>query len=106
MVTKLWHTPSFPVKRGVFQGDALIFLIAFNPVVQSVQAPPSPGYNIKLPPDSSSSEAPISLPETNRHIYALWNEPDSDEPPGWYLAKVLSVLPDASGTVKVTPLRP
>ena len=66
VATKAWQPPSFPVKRGVFP---LIFLIAFNPVIQSVQAHPSAGYTIKLPPDSSSSEEPISPPETNSHIY-------------------------------------
>ena len=91
------------MKRGVFQGDTLSplrFLIAFNLVIQSVQAHPSAGYTIQFPPDRSPSEGSISLPETNSHIYALWNKPDSNEPPGWYLAKVLSVFPDGAVTLR------
>ena len=36
--TKDWITESFPIQRGVFQGDTLsplLFLIAFNPMIQS-----------------------------------------------------------------------
>ena len=90
--TKDWITESFPIQRGVFQGDTLsplLFLIAFNPIIQSVKAHPSKGYALKLP-DTAQSHPP-SLPSVNSHIYALWDEQCSDETPGWYLAKVLCV---------------
>ena len=50
-----------------------------------MQAHPSTGCTIKLPPDSSLTWEPnqhISLPETNSYICVLWNEIDSNKLPG------------------------
>ena len=33
-------------------------------------------------------------PDVNSYVYALWDEPDSEEPQGWYLAKVTSINQD------------
>ena len=68
-------------------------------LLNALLAHPAAEYNIKLHRDSSSSEAPILLPETNNHIYALWNEPDSNEPPACYLAMIFSILPDGFATL-------
>ncbi len=46
---------------------------------------------------------PNSLPEmfkTNLYIYALWDEPNSEEPIGWYLAKVTYIKDDGSICLK------
>ena len=51
VVTKNWSTPSFPVSRGVFQGDTLsplIFLITFNPIIQLAQSLSTCGFQLKL----------------------------------------------------------
>lgn len=40
------------------------------------------------------------MPETNSYIYALWDEPNSNEPVGWYLAKVTSIEDDGSICLK------
>ena len=51
VVTKNWSTPSFPVSRGVFQGDTLsplIFLITFNRIIQLAQSLSTCGFQLKL----------------------------------------------------------
>ena len=51
VVTKHWSTPSFPISRGVFQGDTLsplIFLITFNPIIQLAQSLSTCGFSLKL----------------------------------------------------------
>ena len=35
-------------------------------------------------------------PDVNSYVYALWDEPDSEEPQGWYLAKVTSINQDGT----------
>ena len=35
------------------------------------------------------------------YIYALWDEEDSAEASGWYLAKVTSILPDGSASLYI-----
>ena len=91
--TKDWSTDKFVISRGVFQGDTLspiIFLIAFNPIIQLAQSLPTCGFQLRIP--NSSPETP----KTNSYIYAFWDEPDSDEPAGWYLAKITANNPDGS----------
>ena len=91
--TKEWTTDTFKIGRGVFQGDTLsplIFLIAFNPVIQLAQSLTTCGFRLKLP-----SNLP-EMPTVNSYIYALWDEPNSDEPSGWYFAKVVSLDTDGS----------
>lgn len=88
--TKQWKSPSFSIKRGVFQGDTLspmLFLIAFNPIVQSIVTHPARGFSLVL---NDASNNPTALPKVGSYIYALWDEDSSDEKQGWYLAKVLS----------------
>ena len=50
---------------------------------------PSRGFAFKLQKQSETDKH--ALPCQNSHVYALWEEENSTEPPGWYLAKVLSV---------------
>lgn len=74
----------------MFQGDTLspfIFLVAFNPVIQSVQIPPPPSaeYTTKRPPNYSPTKRPfLLLIQTDTSL--LVDEPDSNEPPRQYLA--------------------
>ena len=72
----------FPITRGVFQGDTMspiIFLMAFNPVIKLAQCLQCPGFTFRIPvPDSED------LPTTGSTIYTMWDEPSSDESPGWY----------------------
>ena len=68
--TKDWKTQPFPISKGVFQGDtlsSLLFLIAFNPIIQSVVIHPSRGFSLKLPNHTESNQHP--LPCLNSHIY-------------------------------------
>lgn len=78
MKLKEWPTDKFKIDRGVFQGDTL--------------SPPI----FSLPTTNSLPE----MPKTNSYIYALWNEPNSDEPIGWYLAEVTSIEDDGSTCLK------
>ena len=97
VVTKNWSTPSFPISKGVFQGDTLsplIFLITFNPIIQLAQSLSTCGFQLKLS-DSTTQE----LRKVNSNLYVQWDEVDSDEPQGWYLAKVISVSSDGTATV-------
>ena len=90
--TKDWKTHLFPISKCVFQGDTLsplLFLIAFNPIIQSVVIHPSRGFSLKLPNHTESNQH--ALPCPNSHIYALWEENNSKETLGWYLARVLTV---------------
>ena len=91
--TKHWKTKHFSITKGVFQGDTLsplLFLIAINPIIQSVALyPASRGFALKPPIQSELEEQP--LPQLNSYVYVLWDEKNSDEATGWYLAKVQSV---------------
>ncbi len=61
---KKWSTSPFPIHRGVFQGDTLsplIFLIAFNPVIQLAQSLSTLGFRLILP-DSNQRELPKKAP--------------------------------------------
>ena len=95
--TKDWSTPCFPISKGVFQGDTLsplIFLIAFNPVLAAAHSLSTLGFRVTVP-----AMRPPELPPENSYIYALWDEEDSAEASGWYLAKVTSILPDGSASL-------
>ena len=49
--TKNWCTPIFKIERGVFQGDTLsplIFLAAFNSLIETCNKLPTCGFNMKL----------------------------------------------------------
>ena len=97
--TKQWKTQSFSIGRGVFQGDTLsplIFLLAFNPIIQAIHNT-STGYSLKLPMLSGDRKP---LPKVGTYIYALWEEQESSEQGGWYLAKILSVTCDGSALMK------
>ena len=92
-----WTTNVFPIERGVFQGDTLspmIFLIAFNPIVELANMDKASGFSFRYPVPSSAG-----LPPVNAHIYVEWNEPSSDEPPGWYRCSVTEYSPAGLSTV-------
>ena len=95
--TKHWSSQQFPISRGVFQGDTLspiIFLLAFTPIINFASSLPSMEFSFKIPlPDSKS------LPDPDSPIYISWNEPLSQDPPGWYLCKVQHYDPKGTATV-------
>ena len=95
METKEWSTDKFKIGRGVFSWQyTLIFLIAFNPIIQLDQCLNTCGFQPRMP--NSLSE----MPKTNSYIYALWDEPNSEEPVRCYLAKVTSIVDDGSICLK------
>ena len=88
-----------PGQKSIIQGDTLsplIFLVAFNPIIKVVQSLPSSGFRLLLPPPSNSRD----LPEVNSFVYTLWDEPQSDEPSGWYLAKVTYISDDGNAVIR------
>ena len=38
-------------------------------------------------------------PDVNSYVYALWDEPDSEEPQGWYLPKVTLINQDGTANL-------
>ena len=94
ILTKNWSTSAFSISRGVFQGDTkspIIFLMAFNPVLKLAQSLDCPGFAFRIPiPDSED------FPDCDSNILVLWDEPESDEPSGWYRCNVLQYLPSGS----------
>ena len=90
--TKFWSTPTFPIRRGIFQGDTLspvIFLLIFSPIVNLADRLKSGGYVPYITVPNS-----VGLPPVNSHIYLEWNEEESDEPKGWYLCKIVEYFSD------------
>ena len=90
--TKDWTSSTFSISRGVFQGDTLsplLFLIVFNPIIQSIAAHPACGFSLTL--EYEGQGGPPPLPKLGSYIYTLWDEESSDEDQGWYLAKILSI---------------
>ena len=75
----------------MFQGDTLsplIFLMAFNPIICLAHSLSTCGFSLKL-----STGTPCTL-KLNSFVYVFWDEPDSEEPLGWYLSKVISIFDD------------
>ena len=94
--TKKWSTETFRISRGVFQGDTLsplIFLVAFNPIIQLAYSLPTCGFHMRIPTGAPKP------PDVNSYVYAQWDEPDSEEPQGWYLAKVMSINKDGTANL-------
>ena len=61
IATKEWKTNTFPIRRGVFQGDTLsplIFLVASNPIIKVTQSRPSAAFHLHLPPSTTVRELP------------------------------------------------
>jgi hypothetical protein len=48
------------------------------------------GFCIRLPRTLPAT------PKINSYLYVLWDEPNSNEPVGWYLAKIISLESDRS----------
>jgi len=48
-------------------------------VIKLAQSLNCPGFTFKIPVPNSED-----LPEIGSTIYTMWNEPSSEEPPGWY----------------------
>ena len=60
--SKEWKTPSFNIKRSVFQGDTLsplIFLLTFNPLIEVCHSLSCCGFSLKLPVPNSSGIPPV-----------------------------------------------
>ena len=83
---------------GIFQGDTLspLFLVAFTPIIKGTQCSPFSGFCLLLPTPTNSG----GLPERNSFVYTLWNEPQSEEPCGWYLAKVTYISDDGNAVIR------
>ena len=52
-------------------------------------------FNLWLPTQTFRQE----LPKVNSHLFVQWDKVYSDEPQGWYLAKVISLSSDGTVTV-------
>lgn len=92
--TKHWSSPHFRISRGVFQGDTLsIFLLAFTLIINYAQSLPFKGFSFKIPLTDFEN-----LPDPQVPIYIYWNEPQSQDPPGWYLCTVQHY---SRGTAKI-----
>jgi len=73
----------------------LIFLLAFNPIIQSIQHA-STGYKFKLLVPTCD-RAPLL--KVGTYIYTLWEEESSDSC-GWYFTKILSIQLDDLASMK------
>ena len=96
--TKNWTTPRFNIKRSVFQGDTLsplIFLVAFNPLIEVCNNLSTCGFSLRLPIPNSSG-----IPPVDSAIYVKWDEVQSAEPPGWYYAVVSKYHLDGDVTIE------
>ena len=67
----------------------IIFLLAFNPVIQLAKNFQCPGFICRLPIANS-----VNLPCSGSTIYVEWNEPSSTEAHGWYRCTVSSYNSD------------
>ena len=91
--TKDWSTANFQIEKGAFQGDTLsplLFLLAFNPILQVVYSYPACGFKMVI--EKEQYENLAILPAVGSFIYALWDEMNSSEAHGWYLAKISSFI--------------
>ena len=98
--TKQWITDTctFPIQRGVFQGDTLsplIFLLCFNPILKLAQSLQGKGFSLHLPVPSSEG-----LPPVGSHFYVEWNEVDSPDPSGFYLCTAIRYHSDGTTTIQ------
>ena len=83
----------FEIKLSMFQGDTLspvIFLTAFNPLIEIGSCLTTSGFSLKVPVSNS-----VALPPVNSTTYVYWDE-NSDEPVGWYYAVVKMVATQTS----------
>ena len=81
----------------MFQGDTLspiIFLLVFTPIIHFASSLPSKDFSFKTPLADSET-----LLDPDSPIYLFWNEPLSQDLPGWYLCKVQHYDPDGPATV-------
>ena len=72
----------------------IIFLMAFNPVIKLAQSLNHPGFIFKIPIPNSED-----LPEIGSTIYMMWDEPLSEEPPGWYRCVVSDYAEDGTAHI-------
>ena len=96
--TEQWETPKFNIHKGVFQGDTLspvIFLLAFNSIIQLCKSLPTCGFHMTLQVPNSKD-----LPAVNSGVYILSDEINSEEAPGWYYATKKQFFPDGKAQVE------
>ena len=78
----------------MFQGDPIVFLLAFNPFLKlATDLNQGHGYTFQLPIQNSDD-----LPPLDSTIYVKWVE-EGDEPPGWSQVRVSEYFQDGSCTV-------
>ena len=95
--TRSWSTASFPIKKGIFQGDTLsplLFLLVFNPVIKLCDKLQTTGFRLKLPILNSEGIPPVNAP-----IYLEWDVEGHDDPQGWYYAIVTQHFVDGRSQV-------
>ena len=72
----------------------LLFSLPLNPIIQLAQSLNTCEFQPRM------LNCLLEMPMTNSYIYALWDEPNSEEPVGWYLAKGTSIEDDGSICLK------
>ena len=73
----------------------LIFLVAFNPLIEVCNNLSTCGFSLRLPIPNSSG-----LPPVDSAIYVKWDEVQSAEPPRWYYAVVSKYHLDGDVTIE------
>ena len=94
---KSWRASDFPIKRGVFQDDILspvLFLIAFNPILQAVYSSSKRLFTHRKKEHQDSSQL---VPRVGS--FALWDGESSEKKSGWYLAKIVSLSAEGKATL-------
>ena len=71
--------------------------MAFNPIIKFIQNQPLSGFYFHLLPTTTTTN---DLPKETSFVYILWDESQSDEPVGWYLARVTDISEDAVALVR------
>ena len=82
-------------RGGIFQGDTFHLLSSRWPLTTSSKA-----LNVYHLAGSVYSSPTLCFGERDSFVCTLWNEPQSEEPTGWYLAKVTYMSEDANAVIR------
>ena len=75
----------------------MLFLIAFNPILQAVYKHPARGYSLTIEKEHQVSSQIV--PMVDSFVYALWDGESTEEKYGWYLAKIISISAEGKVTL-------